>query len=316
MTWPGGCHFGRSRRRYQRLSTSVAAPPITAVAAAAAPVARNDLDDMTGSCPAPAGPTRGRGSSRYMAVCPLRHRLRRSWHRTISAMNPLSGVLGEAWKLYRAFAAHLLAIAFVIYIFAAVISAALTGLLGFFGTLLASIVGIIAAFLVQAALVKAVQDIRDGRVDLSFRRDRVGGDPVRRPGSRRVDPGRLRDRDRATAPHRPGPVPADHLGRDRAGHRHRPVRGAGVLRVQQEPGSRQWLERLRHAGAGVPDPDRRGNRARPDPRRATGPASQRDQQRRRRNARGPVPRARGHAHLLPALGGSRRPAAGRPRRRP
>ena len=34
--------------------------------------------------------------------------------------------------------------------------------------LLASIVVIIAAFLVQAALVKAVQDIRDGRVDLSF----------------------------------------------------------------------------------------------------------------------------------------------------
>jgi hypothetical protein len=83
-------------------------------------------------------------------------------------MNPLSGVLGEAWKLYRAFAAHLLAIAFVIYIFAAVISAVLTGLLGVVGTLLASIVGIIAAFLVQAALVKAVQDIRDGRVDLSF----------------------------------------------------------------------------------------------------------------------------------------------------
>jgi hypothetical protein len=29
-------------------------------------------------------------------------------------MNPLSGVLGEAWKLYRTFAGHLLAIAFVI----------------------------------------------------------------------------------------------------------------------------------------------------------------------------------------------------------
>ena len=84
------------------------------------------------------------------------------------AMNPLSGILGEAWKLYRTFAAHLLPIAFVIYVVAALISAALTWLLGVFGGLLASIVGIIAAFLVQAALVKAVQDIRDGRVDLSF----------------------------------------------------------------------------------------------------------------------------------------------------
>ena len=34
-------------------------------------------------------------------------------------MNPLSGILGEAWKLYRAFAAHLLPIAFVIYLVAA-----------------------------------------------------------------------------------------------------------------------------------------------------------------------------------------------------
>lgn len=83
-------------------------------------------------------------------------------------MNPLSGVLGEAWKLYRTFAGHLLAIAFVIYVVAAVVSAALTALLGVFGTVLGSVVGIIAAFLVQAALVKAVQDIRDGRVDLSF----------------------------------------------------------------------------------------------------------------------------------------------------
>jgi hypothetical protein len=83
-------------------------------------------------------------------------------------MNPLSGVLSEAWKLYRTYAAHLLAIAFVIYIGAAVVAAILTALLGVFGVLLASVIEIIAAFLVQAALVKAVQDVRDGRVDLSF----------------------------------------------------------------------------------------------------------------------------------------------------
>jgi hypothetical protein len=54
-------------------------------------------------------------------------------------MNPLSGVLGEAWQLYRKFAAHLLAIAFVIYLAAAIV-AALLSLAGVIGSLLALIV--------------------------------------------------------------------------------------------------------------------------------------------------------------------------------
>jgi hypothetical protein len=82
-------------------------------------------------------------------------------------MNPLSGVLGEAWQMYKAHATHLLAIAFVIYLAAAVI-AALLGLAGTVGLWLGSVVEIIAAFLLQAALVKAVQDVRDGRADLSI----------------------------------------------------------------------------------------------------------------------------------------------------
>jgi ABC-type multidrug transport system fused ATPase/permease subunit len=83
-------------------------------------------------------------------------------------MNPLSGVLSEAWQMYKAHAMHLLAIAFVIYLAAAIIAAllALTG--SFVGALLGSLVGIVAAFLLQATLVKAVQDVRDGRVDLSI----------------------------------------------------------------------------------------------------------------------------------------------------
>jgi hypothetical protein len=81
-------------------------------------------------------------------------------------MNPLSGVLGEAWQYYRKFAWHLLAIAFVIYVVAAIV-AALLGLAGIIGSLLALIVELFAGFLLQAALVKSVQDIRDGRADLS-----------------------------------------------------------------------------------------------------------------------------------------------------
>jgi len=41
-------------------------------------------------------------------------------------MNPLTGVLAEAWGLYRRFAAHFLAIAFVLYFLTAVIVVLLT----------------------------------------------------------------------------------------------------------------------------------------------------------------------------------------------
>jgi hypothetical protein len=84
-------------------------------------------------------------------------------------MNPLSGVLDEAWRIYRAHAGHLLAIAFVIY----VVTAVIVGLLALTGTYLGLFLGVIvelfATFLLQATLIKAVQDVRDGRADLSIR---------------------------------------------------------------------------------------------------------------------------------------------------
>jgi hypothetical protein len=69
--------------------------------------------------------------------------------------------------MYKAHARHLLTIAFVVYLVAAVIEAVF-GLLGVIGALLGAVVSIVAGFLLQAALVKAVEDVRDGRVDLSF----------------------------------------------------------------------------------------------------------------------------------------------------
>ena len=83
-------------------------------------------------------------------------------------MNPLSGVLDEAWRMYKAFAAHLLAIALVIYVGAAILEGllALAGTVGFW---LGFVVSVVAAFLLQATLVKAVQDVRDGRADMSIR---------------------------------------------------------------------------------------------------------------------------------------------------
>jgi hypothetical protein len=82
-------------------------------------------------------------------------------------MSPLTGVLTEAWALYRRYAAHFLLIAFVIYLVTAIL-VALLSLAGLFGYFLGEIIQLTALFLLQAALVKAVQDVRDGRVDLSL----------------------------------------------------------------------------------------------------------------------------------------------------
>ena len=82
-------------------------------------------------------------------------------------MSPLSGVLTETWALYRRYAAHFLLIAFVIYLVAAIL-VALLSLVGIFGYFLGEIIELTAVFLLQAALVKAVQDVRDGRVDLNL----------------------------------------------------------------------------------------------------------------------------------------------------
>src|SRR5215472_5396312 len=86
---------------------------------------------------------------------------------SIPAMNPLSGVLDEAWRMYKTFAKHLLVIAFVIYLGAAIIEG-LLALAGTFGFWFGFVVSVVALFLLQATLVKAVQDVRDGRADMSI----------------------------------------------------------------------------------------------------------------------------------------------------
>jgi hypothetical protein len=82
-------------------------------------------------------------------------------------MSPLTGVLSEAWDLYRRFASHFLLIAFVIYLITAVL-VALLSLAGVFGAILGAVLGFAATYVVQASLIKAVQDVRDGRVDLNL----------------------------------------------------------------------------------------------------------------------------------------------------
>jgi hypothetical protein len=84
-------------------------------------------------------------------------------------MSPLSGVLGEAWALYRRHAPHFILISFAIYLVVAVVNALLSWGLGNVGVIIGAIVSLFGSFLLQAALVKAVQDVRDGTVDLDLR---------------------------------------------------------------------------------------------------------------------------------------------------
>jgi hypothetical protein len=77
-------------------------------------------------------------------------------------------VLGEAWALYRRHFAHFILISFVIYLVVAVITALLSLAAGSWSAFLGLLFTLFAMFLLQAALVKAVQDVRDGRADLDL----------------------------------------------------------------------------------------------------------------------------------------------------
>jgi hypothetical protein len=83
-------------------------------------------------------------------------------------MSPTSGVIGEAWGLYKTHWRHLLTFSFAVYVAVAVIGALLAAALTWLGAILAAFVSLVAVFWLQAALVKAVDDVRDGRADLSL----------------------------------------------------------------------------------------------------------------------------------------------------
>lgn len=84
-------------------------------------------------------------------------------------MSPTEGVLSQAWEMYKAHWQHLLTIAIVVYLTVALISLVLALLLDNWAAgILSALVSLVATFWLQGALVRAVDDIRDGRADLSF----------------------------------------------------------------------------------------------------------------------------------------------------
>ena len=81
-------------------------------------------------------------------------------------MNP-GDVLGEAWALYKRHWRHFLPIAFVVYLLLSLFTLLLAILLGWFGVIAGVFVTLAGVFWLQGALVVAIQDVRDGRADLS-----------------------------------------------------------------------------------------------------------------------------------------------------
>jgi hypothetical protein len=78
-------------------------------------------------------------------------------------------VLREAWELYKRHWRHLLPIAFVVYLLLSLVTILLALLLGWLGVISGVFVSLAGVFWLQGALVIAVEDIRDGRADLSIR---------------------------------------------------------------------------------------------------------------------------------------------------
>jgi ABC-type multidrug transport system fused ATPase/permease subunit len=82
-------------------------------------------------------------------------------------VNPLSGVFGEAWELYKGHWSHFALIALLVFVVVAAIGIVLALLLGWFGAVLGAIVSFVGWYWLQGALIEAVRDVRDGRADLS-----------------------------------------------------------------------------------------------------------------------------------------------------
>lgn len=78
-------------------------------------------------------------------------------------------VIGRAWELYKAHFRHLISIAALVYVLIALLTLLLIALLGPLGAVVAGFVSIAGVFWLQGALVVAIEDVKDGRPDLSIR---------------------------------------------------------------------------------------------------------------------------------------------------
>jgi hypothetical protein len=78
-------------------------------------------------------------------------------------------IIGQAWELYKRHWRHLIPVALAVYVLVGLLTLLLSVLLGWVGALLGILVFFAGVFWLQGALVLAVDDVRDGRADLSIR---------------------------------------------------------------------------------------------------------------------------------------------------
>jgi hypothetical protein len=77
-------------------------------------------------------------------------------------------IVREAWELYKAHWRTFVPLALVVYLILGVVSLLLVLLLGWLGAIFGALASIVGYFWLQGALVEAVQDVRDGKQDLSI----------------------------------------------------------------------------------------------------------------------------------------------------
>ena len=78
------------------------------------------------------------------------------------------GIIGRAWELYKAHWRHLIPIALIVYVLVSLLALLLVVLLGWAGAVAGFLIAVAGIFWIQGALVLAVDDVRDGRADLSI----------------------------------------------------------------------------------------------------------------------------------------------------
>lgn len=86
----------------------------------------------------------------------------------------VGGVLGQAWQLYTKFFTRFFAVAAIVYLVVNLLNAILGSVIGsgagiaLLVAIISMVVSLVGTFWLQGALVYAVEDVRDGRVDSSI----------------------------------------------------------------------------------------------------------------------------------------------------
>ncbi len=77
-------------------------------------------------------------------------------------------IVREAWELYKGHWRTFVPLALIVYIVLGLITLVFALLLGWLGAIIGALASIVGTFWLQGALVEAVQDVRDGKQDLSI----------------------------------------------------------------------------------------------------------------------------------------------------